>query len=108
MSDNIIPAKANHQPVSNNETGNIRNFQFPQLTSPIIRNTQRRTLLSDISDARDVDGISFPTHLREMQFRPAGFIALSLDAGLPPHRCCYITTRLLFLFKLVMESSLGL
>ena len=67
---------------------------------------------------------SFPTHLREMQFRPAGFIALSLDAGLPPHRCfaafqlpsgkvmshscCYITTRLLFLFKLVMESPFGL
>ncbi len=28
-----------------------------------------------------------PTHLRGTQFRPAGFIALPLDAGLPSHRC---------------------
>ncbi|WP_300879848.1 hypothetical protein, partial [uncultured Duncaniella sp.] len=37
-----------------------------------------------------------------------GLHCIALDEGLPPYRCCYITTRLLFLFKLVMESSLGL
>ena len=39
---------------------------------------------------------------------PYGLHCIALDAGLPSYRCCYITTRLLFLFKLVMESSFGL
>ena len=65
-------------------------------------------LLSDIFDAHCWKLTFTPPHLRGAQFRPAGFIALPLDAGLPVHRCCYITTRLLFSFKLVMESSFGL
>ncbi|WP_300905445.1 hypothetical protein, partial [uncultured Duncaniella sp.] len=48
---------------------------------------RRALLLSDIFDARGRDDIHVPTHLRGTQFRPAGFIASPLDAGLLRQRC---------------------
>ncbi|WP_302350421.1 hypothetical protein, partial [uncultured Duncaniella sp.] len=64
-------------------------------------------LLSDIFDAHFGGFTRDPTPSRAA-ISPYGLHCIALDAGLPSYRCCYITTRLLFLFKLVMESSFGL